>query len=215
MVWPALIAAGASLAGSAISGRAQQKGAEEQNRVNREIAREQMAFQERMSSSAFQRSMADMRKAGLNPILAYQKGGASSPGGAAIPVVNEMAGWANSAQAAGNAISKGFEVTRLKEQLRNLRSDTALKDSQSERAWQETHKLIEDTRASQQLWMNLEKEGAIKDSQVVTARAAAQAAKASEEILKTKGGELARQIGTILRELNPLLRGGSAARSAK
>jgi hypothetical protein len=42
----------------------------------------QMRFQENMSNSAWQRGMEDMRKAGINPILAYQQGGASSPQGA-------------------------------------------------------------------------------------------------------------------------------------
>jgi hypothetical protein len=48
----------------------------------------QMAFQEKMSNTAHQRQMADLRKAGINPMLSAKLGGASSPSGSQYQATN-------------------------------------------------------------------------------------------------------------------------------
>jgi len=76
---PALIGAGSAFMSA--------RGQAQANQQNINLAHDQMAFQERMSNTAHQREVADLRAAGLNPILSVNSG-ASSPAGASTQVQN-------------------------------------------------------------------------------------------------------------------------------
>lgn len=62
------------------------------------------AWQEQMSNTAYQRAVEDMRKAGINPILAYQQGGASTPGGSQGTISGASMGLASSSAATASAL---------------------------------------------------------------------------------------------------------------
>lgn len=80
------------------------------NAANVRMAREQMRFQERMSNTAYQRAVADMRLAGINPMLAYMQGGASSPSGASADIQDVVS----------PAVSSALGAARLKADLQMM-----------------------------------------------------------------------------------------------
>lgn len=138
-----------SLAGTALA-----------NRANKQAAQTQMDFQQDMSSTAYQRSMADMRAAGLNPMLAYSQGGASTPSGASY----------SSMDYAQPAVSSALQARRLQADLgqieaatHNIKTQSDLNDALQAKAMQEARRTIVETQ-------NSAKQGMLLDAAIPKAR---------------------------------------------
>lgn len=147
---PALIGAGASLAGGLISsmGATAANNANINNswqmaQFNANEARKNRDWQEYMSSTAYQRAMADMRTAGLNPILAYSQGGASTPGGggasgSAAHLENALTGAGQGVASAGQAYRNHLDMEQVKANTVNTVASADLSKANTIRADQET-----------------------------------------------------------------------------
>lgn len=123
-----------SVGGSVIGGLFGQSGQESANEANAQQAELNRQFQERMSSTAYQRAVKDLKAAGLNPMLAYSQGGASTPAGSTATFYNEKADLARGFQAAPQNAMAIAQTSNLRAQTEKAAAEADLASAQAQEA---------------------------------------------------------------------------------
>lgn len=107
-----------SLFGSIIGGVLGLVGGERRNSAQADESQANRDFQERMRATQWQTTVDDMQKAGINPMAAYQSGGAGTPAGS-------MGTMENSAQSAIQGAMAGAQVKQVEAQTELIEAQKA------------------------------------------------------------------------------------------
>lgn len=184
------------IAGAVVSGGLSFLGGKAANKETAASTQAQLEFQERMARTRYQMTMADMKAAGLNPILAYKQGAVSPPTGTSYQAQNVGAA---AASAFGTGTSAMAQHNVMKETLRNMQADTTKKYNETDKLSSEIVKTNQETRESLSRQKLNEEMLRIQKENLTTAKKAAIQADMDTALIKQY--PFLRTLGAIGREL--------------
>jgi len=130
MAFPLLAGLAGSLGSSLIGGLLGNSAQSKANKTNIMLQRENRAWEEKMSNTSWQRGVQDMKDAGLNPMLAFSQGGASTPSVSAATVQPKEA-LARSISSAGSNALLALQMQNTQAATEKTKADTKYVEAQT------------------------------------------------------------------------------------
>lgn len=203
-----------AIAAPLIGGIFSAKGQAQANQDTQASTQVQMDFQKEMRATQYQTAMADMRAAGLNPMLAYQQGGAGNLSGSSYTAQNELEPIGDAMETSTNTAMtmrrQNADLEAIEKSNRAIeagivktRQDTRTSSSTERLNEQQKRRSQAETNLTDQIGARARLDYRFREMDMNSAKAAQTQARTDETINKSQYGRILRWIDRAGRAINP------------